>query len=88
MPHLIRRKKSLEKIFKAAKENRLYKPGEKALFSGIYDVQHDCNHNPHEVTMIAGNTFPPCRGCNSSVRFRLKLAAKHVQEEETFEEEI
>ena len=61
-----------------------FKPGEKVPTSGIYDVVHDKldgddHADPHQVTAIADTDFPPCRGCKSSVRFRLHLAAEHLQ---------
>jgi hypothetical protein len=67
-----------------------FKPGERVPTSGIYDVVHDKldgDHHalPHQVTAIAGKMFPPCRGCHGSVRFRLHLAAEHVEDHHHFE---
>jgi uncharacterized protein len=61
-----------------------FKPGDTVPTSGIYDVIHDKldgddHANPHQVTAIAGMVFPPCRGCNGWVRFRLHQAAEHVE---------
>jgi YjzC-like protein len=61
-----------------------FKPGERVPTSGVYDVVHDKldgddHAHPHQVTAMAGSVFPPCRGCKGSVRFRLHLAAEHLE---------
>lgn len=61
-----------------------FKPGDTAPTSGIYDVIHDTLDGddhcpPHQVTAVYGETFPPCRLCRGSVRFRLYRAAEHVK---------
>jgi len=66
-----------------------FKPGDKAQSSGIYDVIHDKvdghDHGlPHQVTAIAGTTFPQCRVCREEVRFRLHRAAEPVETHEHF----
>ena len=66
-----------------------FKPGDQVPTSGIYDVIHDKldgddHASAHQVTAIAGTVFPPCRGCGSWVRFRLKQAAEHVDAHEHF----
>lgn len=36
-------------------------PGQRAHLSGIYIITHDRDHaQPHDVTSIAGEHFPPC----------------------------
>ncbi len=67
-----------------AKEKDEFKPGEKVPASGIYDVIHDKldgddHAHPHQVTAVSGTVFPPCRGCHGGVRFRLHLAAEHIE---------
>jgi hypothetical protein len=63
-----------------------YGPGEKVLKSGIYRVVHDENHaEPHEVTCVASEPFPPCRNCGGAARFTLVRAAHHVTDHEQFE---
>jgi len=66
-----------------------FKPGDKIPTSGVYDVVHDrvdgdYHAHPHQVTAIAGKVFPRCRGCQDGVRFRLHLAAEHVQAHDLF----
>ena len=39
--------------------------------SGIYRVIHAQHRLPHEVTLIGGQTFPPCGKCHEEVRFEL-----------------
>ena len=39
--------------------------------SGIYRVIHQRHRLPHEVTLIAGDVFPPCAQCGDHVRFAL-----------------
>ena len=65
------------------------KPGDEVPLSGIYDVIHDKldgdDHAlPHLVTAITGEVFPPCRGCDGSVRFRLHRAAEHIEAHDHF----
>lgn len=60
-----------------------FKPGEKVPTSGVYDVAHDkidgeLHAHPHQVTVISGTHFPPCRGCGHGVRFHLHQAAEHI----------
>jgi hypothetical protein len=62
-----------------------FKPGEKVKKSGIYSVTHDGEHaQAHEVTCVAGKTFPPCEECGEDVRFLLVKHAKHVGHHEHF----
>lgn len=62
-----------------------FKPGEKVKKSGIYSVVHDGEHaEAHEVTCVAGKTFPPCGECEDGVRFMLVKHAKHVGHNEHF----
>jgi len=57
---------------------RNFKPGEKCEASGIYLVTHDRNHvSPHEVTVILGELFPPCRACGQHASFRAVRLALH-----------
>ncbi len=56
-----------------------YKPGQIATQSGIYRVLHDfCHSKYHEVTVVAGDRFPPCHGCSTNLRFALVRAAIHI----------
>ncbi len=62
----------------------IYKPGDVVDASGIYRVTHDPSHTqPHEVTVIAGKRFPPCRSC-AQPRFMVERLAQHVGDHEHF----
>lgn len=72
-----------------ANKGDVFKPGDKVPTSGIYDVIHDKldgddHAHPHQVTVISGTVFPPCRGCKGSVRFRLHQAAEHLDAHDHF----
>lgn len=57
-----------------------FKPGEIVPQSGIYRITHDPSHTAaHDVTVIEGRRFPPCRNCKG-VRFELVRAARHIDE--------
>ena len=49
----------------------LYKSPDTIPVSGIYRVIHAQHRLPHEVTLIAGQVFPPCAQCHEEVRFEL-----------------
>src|SRR5258708_19615265 len=48
-----------------------FKSGKKVSSSGIYRVSHRRHRLPHEVTLVAGDVFPPCARCGDQVRFTL-----------------
>jgi hypothetical protein len=50
---------------------QLHKSSEKIPESGIYRVIHAQHRLPHEVTLIAGQVFPPCAKCHEEVRFQM-----------------
>jgi hypothetical protein len=49
----------------------VYKSSDTIPESGIYRVIHANHRLPHEVTLIAGQVFPPCAKCHEDVRFEL-----------------
>jgi hypothetical protein len=56
------------------------KPGDKALFSGIYQVIHGKSHaEPHLVTVLYGEVFPVCLICADKVQFELAMSAVYVK---------
>lgn len=56
-----------------------YKPGQIVPTSGVYRVDHDRYHaQPHEVTAVSGESFPPCRHCGHGVTYTLVRAALHI----------
>jgi hypothetical protein len=57
-----------------------FKPGQKVPNSGIYNVLHDpYHHEPHQVTCVYKEPFPPCHDCGDDVRFELAVKALHVK---------
>ncbi|MGD0814856.1 MAG: hypothetical protein ABSA83_14715 [Verrucomicrobiota bacterium] len=74
-----------------ANDGDMFRPGDAVPASGIYDVIHDKldgqeHAGQHQITAIAGKTFPLCRGCQAWVRYRLYRAAEYIQENEYFKE--
>jgi hypothetical protein len=63
----------------------LYKPGSAVLASGVYLVKHDPPHRAdHEVTVVKGESFPPCNECGPGVRFAAVRVAHYVRNHEAF----
>jgi hypothetical protein len=61
-----------------------YKPGEIVEHSGVYRVVHDRTHpEEHEVTVVFGKRFPPCRDCEHPRFIPVKLA-QHIEHNEYF----
>lgn len=50
---------------------QLYKSSDTIPESGVYRVIHAQHRLPHEVTLLSGQTFPPCAKCQEEVRFEL-----------------
>jgi hypothetical protein len=70
----------------AADKGEEFKPGQVCKQSGIYQVVHDPNHKEeHEVTVVNGKGFPPCRDCGGGVRFTLVHPARHLDSHEAFD---
>jgi len=49
----------------------MYKSPDVIPETGIYRVIHAQHRLPHEVTLLEGQTFPPCARCHEEVRFEL-----------------
>jgi hypothetical protein len=64
---------------------RSYRPGDKAVVSGIYVVIHSrsCEAS-HSVTIVQGEFLPSCLGCSDAVRFQPLISAVHVREHPLF----
>ena len=60
-----------------------FKPGDKVPVSGIYKVLHETHTEPHEVTCVRGEPFPPCNTCKHP-RFVLVRSAHHIGHHEHF----
>jgi len=64
---------------------KLYKPGQKVEAPGIYLVTHDPSHaRDHDVTVVFGTRFPPCRNCDHP-RFKAVRLARHIETSKYFE---
>ncbi len=50
---------------------RYFSVGETVCYDGIYRAYHNGHRTSHEVTLLAGETFPPCTKCNYDVHFEL-----------------
>jgi hypothetical protein len=58
------------------------KPSDIVQVSGIYKVEHDTVHTqPHEVTCVKNEKFPPCRNCGNKITYNLVTAAVHLSED-------
>ena len=69
-----RRRAPVVNLPPAAADVRLFKAGEAVPASGVYRVLHSAHRPSHEVSMVAGETFPKCRTCNDSVAYQLIVA--------------
>jgi hypothetical protein len=58
--------------------SRHYKPGDIAPVSGIYAVIHKGHRRRHEVLVIRGEEFPPCRTCKLEVVFEAIRTVEHL----------
>jgi hypothetical protein len=61
--------------------DQLYKSSDAIPVSGVYRVIHAQHRLPHEVTLIAGQVFPPCAKCHAEVRFQLVRELPHLARE-------
>jgi hypothetical protein len=65
------------------------KAGDTVKKSGIYSVHHKDGHaEDHNVTCLAGKTFPGCGECGDAVRFNLVRHATHVMRHEQFKSRV
>lgn len=67
-----------KKAASASKER--FRPDEVVERSGIYEAFHASHRITHEVTLIAGQSFPHCSRCKDRVRFELVKADKSLNE--------
>lgn len=54
------------------------------LRTGIYRVTHAFHRLPHEVTLLAGQTFPRCSKCKDAVQFKPVRPAARIDEDPSF----
>jgi hypothetical protein len=63
----------------------VFKPGDECKRSGVYRVLHDPNHaDEHEVTVVFGQKFPPCKHCGTYVCFILEHDAIQLDAHDYF----
>jgi len=48
-----------------------FRVGESVPSDGIYRAYHNSHRLSHEVTLLTGETFPPCVKCGTDVHFEL-----------------
>jgi len=58
-----------------------YRSSERIPVSGIYRVVHAQHRLPHEVTLVEGQTFPPCAKCHHEVSFELVRGVPALERE-------
>lgn len=63
---------------------QVYKPGEQAPESGVYQVIHNGHRTDHYVTLFRGDQFPACARCTDRVRFHLDRTAAPIAEDTDF----
>jgi hypothetical protein len=60
---------------------KIYKSTDMIPESGIYRVTHAQHRLPHEVTLIEGQSFPPCAQCRDEVEFELVRELQSLKQE-------
>ena len=54
-----------------------FRVGETVTMDGIYRAYHNSHRLSHEVTLLAGEVFPPCVKCGFDVHFELLREVVH-----------
>lgn len=65
-------------------KEKTFSTGQTVPHSGIYQVVHAGHRLPHEVTLIAGETFPRCSKCKDAVQFQAIRHAALAQSDKSF----
>jgi hypothetical protein len=65
-------------VYVSKDELKTFGAGYQVPESGVYRVVHSEHREPHFVTAIKGEIFPPCRKCRDRVRYSLALASEYV----------
>lgn len=65
-------------------QDQIFRPGERAPQTGIYEVRHYQHRFPHEVTALAREIFPFCRLCGHRASFRLVRPADRLKSDIDF----
>jgi hypothetical protein len=58
--------------------DKVLKPGDVAVETGVYRVSHAQHRLPHEVVVLRGDRFPRCAKCIGDVSFELFYSAPFV----------
>ena len=54
----------------------IYRPGQIVADPGVYRVNHSADHDMSMwMTLRAGDTFPPCPACGTTVSYSLARSA-------------
>jgi hypothetical protein len=69
--HLVGRQNGNSEQKQDALNRKSSKTGEVVPHSGIYRVSHSEHRLPHEVTLLRGDSFPPCSKCDVGVKFKM-----------------
>jgi hypothetical protein len=68
-------------VGKDSKPSPYFRATETVPQDGVYRVFHADHRLSHEVTLLAGETFPRCGKCGFAAHFELVHAAPHVMTE-------
>lgn len=61
-----------------------FRVGEPVPTTGVYRVFHAEHRVSHEVTLVSGQDFPRCSGCDDNVHFELMHAAPEIEQDANF----
>jgi hypothetical protein len=65
-----------------------FRVGESVPSDGIYRAYHNSHRLSHEVTLLTGETFPPCVRCGTDVHFELLREVKRAVNDPDFDFKI
>ena len=65
-------------VSKNEQHSPYYRAAETVPTDGVYRVFHSDHRLSHEVTLLAGETFPRCNKCGFAAHFELVHAAPHA----------
>ncbi len=65
-------------LLKGSRPKPRFEPGTLVERSGIYEAFHASHRVTHQVTLLEGQTFPPCARCKDKVRFELVRAQRRL----------
>ena len=73
--------KGIRLVGKNEKPSPYFRASETVPADGVYRVFHADHRLSHEVTLLAGETFPRCNKCGFAAHFELVHAAPHAMNE-------